>query len=234
MTELLVRAAAKLSADSALLGCVGEDVYHSWWAWLAPETLQTQKDDRVEVPSELLLPCPADLCADRILALLAYWPAWRVTEWARLEVGSGVLIVGSSGLVRKAADFCRCRGALWRGVWGTSEVRDAGEFWFPLSREQQLKEMFRRLPRQPDSVLLLGGGVHELTVTLTLCRDLGTVVVAVPLGAAVDLNFYPDVHRRGLTIRAGSPFEYGSGEVEAWNRAARRINILIDSGLLVP
>jgi hypothetical protein len=234
MTELLVRAASKLSVESAFLGCLGEDVHQTSWAWLAPEACLTRKDDRVEVPSERLLPCPADAPVDRLLALLAYWPAWRVTEWARLEIGSGVLIVGSGGLARQAADLCRCRGALWRGVWGTSEVRDDGEFWFPISRGWQPSEMCRALPRQPDSVLVLGGGAHEFTVTLAICRDLGTVVMAVPPGAAIDLNFYSDVHRRGLTIRAGSPFEYGPGDIEAWNRAARRINTLIALGILAP
>jgi NADPH:quinone reductase-like Zn-dependent oxidoreductase len=232
MTELLMRAAAKVSAESAFLVCVGVDAYQISWAWLAPETRLVRTDDRVEVPGERLLRCPADVPVDRVLALLAYWPAWRVTEWARLEIGSGVLIVGSGGLARQAADLCRCRGVLWRGAWGTSEARDHGEFWFPLSRAQQPSEMCRALPRQPDSVLVLGGGAHELTVALAICRDLGTVVVAVSPGAALDLNFYPDVHRRGLTIRAGSPFEYGPDDVEGWNRAARRINRLIDSGLL--
>lgn len=234
MTKLLVSAAAKVSAEPAFLGCIGKDASKTSWAWLAPETGLTQKDDDVEVPGERLLPCPVDLPVDRLLALLAYWPAWRVTEWARLEIGSGVLIVGSGDFARRAADLCRCRGALWRGLWGTSEVRDDGEFRFALSREQEPREICRALPRQPDSVLVLGGGVHELTATLAICRDLGTVVVAAPPGGAIDLNFYPDVHRRGLTIRVGSPFEYGPDDVGVWNQAARRINALIDLGLLAP
>jgi hypothetical protein len=71
-------------------------------------------------------------------------------------------------------------------------------------------------------------------MTLAICRDLGTVVVVVPPGGAIDLNFYPDVHRRGLMIRVGSPFEYSPDDVGVWNRAARRINTLIDLGLLAP
>jgi hypothetical protein len=171
---------------------------------------------------------------DRLLALLAFWPAWRVTDWARLEIGSGVVIVGSGEFAKRVADLCKCRGAVWRAIWGTAELREDGEFWFPRSGGQQPRDILRALPRQPDSVLVLGGSVHELTATLAICRDLGTVVVAAPLGAALDLNLYPDVHRRGLTIRAGSPFEYGPADVEAWGQVACRINMLMDSGLLAP
>ena len=234
MTELVVRAAAMVSAESAFLGCVGDDAHQTSWAWLEPEPCLARIDDHVEVPSERLLPCPADVPADRLLAVLAYWPAWRVTEWARLEIGSGVLIVGSGELAKRVVDLCRCRGALWRGVWGPPDARDSGEFWFPLSCGQQPNEILRALPAQPDSALVLGGGAHEFTVTLALCRDLGTVVVAAPLAAMLDMNLYPDVHRRGLTIRAGSPFEYGPADGEGWRVAARRIHTLIDSGLLAP
>lgn len=34
------------------------------------------------------------------------------------------------------------------------------------------------------------------------------------------------------SARAGSPFEYSPGDIEAWNRAAPLINTLIDSGVL--
>jgi hypothetical protein len=94
--------------------------------------------------------------------------------------------------------------------------------------------MLRALPRQPDSILVLGASAQELTAALMMCRDLGTVVVVSPLGAPFDLNLYPDVHRRGLTIRAGLPFEYEPADVEAWSQAARRMNTLMDLGLLVP
>jgi NADPH:quinone reductase-like Zn-dependent oxidoreductase len=234
MTEVFVRAAARVSAESAYLGCVGEDAHQISWVWLAPESSRARTNDRVEVPNERLLPCPADVPVDRLLTLFGYWLAWRVTGWGRLEIGSGVLIVGSGGLAKQVADLCRCRGALWRGVWGTSEARDYGEFWFPLSGGQEPREILRALPGRPDSVLVLGGGAHEFAATLALCRDLGTVVVAGPPAAAFDLNLYPDVHRRGLTIHAGSPLEYGPGDVEAWSQAVRRINTLIDSGLLAP
>jgi len=233
MTELLVRGSEAV-ADSKHLGYVGQDAHRTCWAWLTPESCQARPGDRVEVPEERLLQCPADVPVNRVLTLLGYWPAWRVTQWARLEIGSGVLIVWSGTFAKQVADLCRCRGALWCGVWGASPVGANGEFWLPVSGERQPGEILRALPRQPDSVLVLGGGVHELMVAIAICRDLGTVVVAVPPGPALDLNFYPDVHRRGLTIRAGSPFEYGPGDAKAWNHAARRINTLIGSGLLTP
>jgi len=233
MTELVVRDSAA-AADSRYLGYVGEDAHQISWAWLAPESPLARTDDRVEVPGAELLPCPADVPRDRLLTLLAYWPAWRVTAWARLEIGSGVLIVGSGTLAKQVAEFCRCRGALWRGVWGASGTRDGEDLWFPLSGGQQPSEILRALPARPDSVLVLGGGAHEFIAALTICRDLGTVVVATPLATALDLNLYPDVHRRGLTIHAGSPFEYGPADREAWSQAARRINTLIDLGLVAP
>jgi hypothetical protein len=232
MIEVVVRAAFRLSAGSGYVGCVGKDSCKSSWAWLVPESWQLRTDDRVEVPDELALPCPADVPGDRLPAVLAYWPAWRVTEWARLEIGSGVLIVGAGGLARQVAYLCQCRGTLWRGVWGTPDARDDGELWFGLSGGQRPNDFLRALPRHPDSVLMLEGGAHEIATTLALCRDLGTVVVATSPAVAVDLNLYPDVHRRGLTIRAGSPFRYGRADGEAWHQAARRINRLIDSGRL--
>jgi NADPH:quinone reductase-like Zn-dependent oxidoreductase len=233
MIELVVRATSRVSADSGYFGCVGEDGYKSSWAWLAPESWKPRTDDRVEVPDELALRCPADVPNDWLLQVLSYWPAWRVTEWARLEIGSGVLIVGAGGLARQVANLCRCRGALWRGIWGSRDAQNDGELWFRLSGGQQPIDILRALPRQPDSVLVLGGDAHELTTTLALCRDLGTVVVATAPAAAIDLNLYQDVHRRGLTIRASSPFKYGKVDGEAWIKAARRINRLIDSGRLV-
>jgi NADPH:quinone reductase-like Zn-dependent oxidoreductase len=234
MTELRVRATVKVSAAPVVLGYVGEDANGSLWAWLTAEACSTEGDDRVELPAERLLPCAPGVPEDRLLALLAYWPAWRVTEWARLEIGCNVLIVGSSGLSTQVAGLCRCRGALWRAIWGAPETRDEGELWFPLPGEQRAEHVGGALPRPPDSVLVLGGSAHALTASLATCRDLGTVVVAAPPAAAIDLNLYPDVHRRGLTIHAGSPFAYGPGDVDAWNRAACRINTLIESGLLAP
>src|SRR5262249_46033400 len=110
MIEVVVRAASRLSAGSGYLRWGGEDSWKSAWVWLVPESWQFRTDERVEVPDELALPCPADVPGDRLPAVLAYWPAWRVTEWARLENGSGVLIVGAGGLGRQVADLCQCRG----------------------------------------------------------------------------------------------------------------------------
>jgi NADPH:quinone reductase-like Zn-dependent oxidoreductase len=233
VTKLLVRATVRVSAEPEYLGCVGQDAHETSWGWLMPLSREAGTADGVEIPGTRLLPCPVDVPVDRLLALLAYWPAWRVTEWARLEIGSGVVIVGSGELVKRVADLCRCRGALWRAVWGMAETEDR-EFWFPLSGGQQPRDMLRALPRQPDSVLVLGGSAQELAAVLVMCRDLGTVVVAAPPSAALELNLYPDVHRRELTIRTGSPFEYGPADVEAWSQAARRINTLMNSGLLTP
>src|SRR5262249_58960138 len=114
MIEVVVRAASRLSAGSGYLGCVGEDSYKSSWAWLVPESWQFRTDDRVEVPDELALPCPADVPGDRLPAVLAYWPAWRGAGVARLEIGSGVLIVGAGGFARQGAVSCQLLGTVWR------------------------------------------------------------------------------------------------------------------------
>lgn len=65
------------------------------------------------------------------------------------------------------------------------------------------------------------------------CRAPGGRDAPVALeSSAVDLNLYPEPHRRGLRVRAGRPFEHGPPDVEDWRRAARRIARRVTLGRL--
>jgi hypothetical protein len=184
--------------------------------------------ERIKVSDQHLLPCPPDLADDRLLIILDYWPAWRVTEWGGLEVGSGVLVIGEDGVAWQVAQLCRLRGVLWRALWGGAKPGQEGEYWLPLRDGQTVDELLRHLPVRPDTVIMLTGGAHELCVATEVCRDGATVVLAGPVTGKADLSLYPDVHRRGIYIRAGSPFQYDEGDIQGWRQAAQRINTLID------
>jgi NADPH:quinone reductase-like Zn-dependent oxidoreductase len=189
-------------------------------------------DERVKVPNEQLLPCPPEVPGERLVALVTYWPAWRVTEWAGLEIGSRVLIIGDHGVANHVAQLCRWRGALWRGVLGGTQARTDVEYRLALRDGTTADEVLRALPARPDVAILLAGGMRDLRVATEVCRDGAMVVLAAQSTGKVDLNFYPDVHRRGIHIRSGLPFQYGRTDVEGWRRAARRITRLIGLGHL--
>src|SRR5262249_60541755 len=135
-------------------------------ARVGPKWGQLQRAESAGFTMEVAPPCPADVPGDRLPAVLAYWPAWRVTEWARLEIGSGVLIVGAGGLARQVAYLCQCRGTLWRGIWGTPNARDDGEVWFGVSGGQRPNDFLPALPRHPASLLMLEGGAHAIRASL--------------------------------------------------------------------
>jgi hypothetical protein len=55
------------------------------------------------------------------------------------------------------------------------------------------------------------GSAESIAASLRRLGDLGALVLAAPAEAAVDLDLYPDAHRRGLTI-AGMPLLERPGE----------------------
>jgi NADPH:quinone reductase-like Zn-dependent oxidoreductase len=227
MPTLTVCAATDL--DPCHVGYVGYDVNKAPWAWVTSQPAYAAES--VEVPDRWLLPCPEELPPELLLTAINYWPAWRAMHWARLEFGNGLLIVGSGRLAETVAKLSRCWGILWRVKWSTSAGTD-GERWLPLLPGQGANELLQVLPARPDSAVVLEGGAEVLRVTLEVCRDEAAIALVARESSNVDLNLYPELHRRGLRIRVGCPFKYTPRDVEGWRRAAGLIGKLVTLGRL--
>lgn len=185
------------------------------------------------VPRILMsLPRPREEPQEQMATVLAYWPAWRVTDWAQVEIGSRILIVGSGELAERVARLCRCRGALWTAVWGSGHPRIGVEYLIPLQSGQGARQVLSALPARPDSVAVLDCSIDVLSASLELCRDGGTVIIIGMPALEINLNLYPDAHRRELTVRVRSLSECGSADSEDWFHVTRRINTLFRLGLL--
>jgi hypothetical protein len=228
MPKLTVCAAIDL--DPCYVGYVGYDVDKTSWAWVALKPVCAT--EYAEVPDRRLLPCPPDISPELLLTAINYWPAWRAAEWARLEFGSGLLIVGSGRLAETVMKLSGCWGVLWRAIWSSSQSGSDVERGLLLRPEQGANELLRTLPARPDSAVVLEGGAEVLRVTLEVCRDEAAIALVARESSGVDLNLYPELHRRGLRFRAGCPFEYGPSDVDGWRRAARLIGKLVTLGRL--
>lgn len=218
-SPLRVRAAAVLEPASAGVACVGEDAAGQRWAWLAAGALPPAPGSSLDAPLGAL-PCPAALADDQVLAALQDWPAWRVTRLAGLELGSGLLVAGDDALAGRVLRVARVWGCLWRALQGAPVLRDAADHWID-PQARSAAAVLRELPGRPDAAVVLCADVERLVVALSACRDRATVVLAAPGNEHVDLDLYPDAHRRGLRIVGCRPAEPESGP--EWARGAARL-----------
>jgi hypothetical protein len=231
MTRLRVRLTRPLEPSANIAACIGEDADGRRWAWFA---LGAESDlapgSELEVPPDRRLGCPAHIADEQALAVLRDWPVWRLTRLAQLELGSGLLVAGDDWLARRVLGVCRLWGCLWRALFGASELRHAADHWIdPHTRAAE--SLLRSLPARPDAAIVLSGDHARLSLALAVCRDRATVVVALPEAMRVDLDLYPDAHRRGLRLVACQPFG-GASAGQEWTDDAARILALRAKGLL--
>lgn len=59
--------------------------------------------------------------------------------------------------------------------------------------------------RPPELVVERTGTADGVRAALAQVADLGTVVLAAPLSAPVELDLYADLHVRGLTLLGAAP-----------------------------
>lgn len=230
MTRLRVRLARLLEPSADVAACIGEDADGKRWAWFAPGESSLAPGSELEVLPDRRLACPADVADEQAFAVLREWPAWRLTRLAGLELGSGLLVAGDDWLARRVLGMGRVWGCLWRAVHGASELRNAADHWID-PHTQDAEGLLRSLPARPDAAIVLSGEVDRLVVALAACRDRARVVLALPDAVRVDLDFYPDAHRRGLRLVACRPFG-GEGTGKEWADDAARILALRAQGWL--
>jgi hypothetical protein len=164
-----------------------------------------------------------------MLGLLCHWPAWRITQLARLELGSRLLVVGGGWLARRVLEFAGLWGCLWRAACGPAELRPSSEFWIERADAQALRRM---LPANPDAVVLLTHEQDQIEQALAACRDKGSAVMAIPDRSMIDLNLYPDVHRRSLRVVGCAPMDRRALSEDDVNHAFERIAALAAAGQL--
>jgi hypothetical protein len=176
--------------------------------------------------AETLTP-PAGAGSKEILEILAQWPAYRLVELAGVELGSGVLVLGEGWLADDILRHCGVRGCLWRAA---PEPRRAGLVEHTLPSDGNLARA--RLPRPPDAVFVLGNTTSGTALALSVVRDRGVVVLANDAEAPIDLDLYPDVHRRGLRVVMASALAHSQAERELWPAQALRLLALVRAGRL--
>ena len=181
MTALTLERWFRLARRSA---GTGRDAQGARWLWLAPDDPQEAPGAVLQHEAAALLPLPTDIAAAEVERVLELWPLWRLVRAAALELGMNVVVAGAGRPADDIAALCRRHGALRVERW-TDEGADA---------------ICARLPGRPDCVFLLDGHHARLGPALQLCRDRGTVIVAGASSVPIDLNLYPDAHRRGLHV----------------------------------
>jgi hypothetical protein len=232
VTRLRVVACEEIHPQRGVFGCIGEDSKGAPWLSMVPAGRQASPGEEVEVSGERLLHYPTGLPQEQVLRILRHWVPWYLTQRAGLELGSGVLVVGSGWLTEQVLRTCRLWGCLWRAVWGPPECQHWAEHWIPIDSSLDSAVAARVLPSGPDAAIVLEAGADQLRATMSVCRDRGTVVAAPPIEGHFEMNLYPDVHRRSLRLIAVSPFDYFVPDPEVWRKGTHRIAALLSQGLL--
>jgi hypothetical protein len=227
MTALRVTATLPMAPVAPVVACVGNDAAGVLHAWFTAGAVQPGAE--CDVPEEERFPCRPGASAEEMLGLLRHWPAWRISQLAQLELGSGLLVVGGGWLARRVLEFASLWGCLWRASCGPAELRPAAEFWVERADAQALRRM---LPANPDAVVLLTDEPDQIAQALSLCRDKGCAVMAFPERTLADLNLYPDVHRRSLRVVGCAPLGRRAVSDDEVYRGFERIAALMAAGAI--
>ena len=217
MATVTLGSVARVPSGPDVWAHVGQRQSGSWVAWLSSGvagvsgTVVTVDDDR-------LLDCPGDIPPSGLIDALSEWPFERLASWARVEIGSVIVIVGDGVAARRVADACHRRGALACGIWGSPDAVDAADVVVP--RDADVR---RALACPLDAVIVLAADEATVVKSLSLPRDRGVVVISAPTGLKIDVDLYPDLHRRGLTVTIASPHVHGRDDRAEWDTMARRI-----------
>ncbi len=99
---------------------------------------------------------------------------------AQIELGDEIVVVGDSPRARLAADLAGSAGASCVRLVEPSALDEAPE-------------------RSADVVIYALGEARWLSQALRIARDLGRVLLLGPVGA-IDLDVYPDLHKRSIRL----------------------------------
>lgn len=203
--------------------CAGRAEDGSEWVWLTREA-SPEPASTMDVEEGHLLEQPADTPSEAALEALLLWPAWRATKAARLELGSGLLILGEGWLSHSLLRLSPRWGVLWRAAVHGAGGPASCEHGLPESALGSAAALARSLPSAPDAVIVTGNGSKLLPLALEVCRTRGVVVAAQdPTGGlSLEVNFYRDAHRRGLTLVTLDPFSCTSRDRAHWSTWASR------------
>jgi hypothetical protein len=196
---------------------VGFDADGQRWLWLEPGAPAVAPGGKIEREGRTLLSLPSDMATAEIARVLELWPAWCLVRSADIELGMGILVVGGGHSVDPLTALCRLHGSLWLERW-----TEDGE---------TTESVLARLPARPDRVFIVGGHQSHLAGALRLCRDGGTVIVVGANATPVDLNLYPDAHRRGLRVLMRTEDAHRA-PATAWAEELPRLRALLRQGFL--
>ncbi len=209
--------------------CAGRAEDGCEWVWLTKEA-SPDPASTMDVEESQLFERPADTPTEAALEALLLWPAWRATKAARLELGGGLLILGEGWLSRSVLRISLRWGVLWRAAVKGACGPASCEHKLPERTLDSAPALARSLPSAPDAVIVTGDGSRLLPLALEVCRTRGVVVVApdATSGPSLDVNFYRDAHRRGLTLVALDPFGGASRDqahLSTWARRCTRLGL---------
>ena len=199
--------------------CVGRDESGQLHGWIDTEAASEATPER----ARHYLPLGRDERPETVLPLLAAWPAWELARLAAVELGSRIL-VASEAVPTQVLIACRRSGCGWLGLWGAAPRRDlavhVGEFTEAPQRSP--------LPGPLDAAIVLQGASRRLEAVLPMLRSRASLVLSDPGAGAKDLNTYPELHRRGLVLRALAVDRLPTSE--RWAAAAPRLRVLCEGG----
>lgn len=202
VTAALVEAGAGASAGLAgtvAAGSAGEDLPSG-----ARVFLFGPAGAALNAPDSAVWPAPAGWDDRRAAAaawLLALLPAVRAL---RLELGERVLVNGAGPAARLAAALAQMAGAATVVLAGAPApvAQVAGPARLAPLWAVDLTQAAALLPGgQADALLDFSPGFAGLAPALSLLRERGRALALGQGGEPADFNFYPDVHRRSLSLR---------------------------------
>lgn len=216
MHAVTVELCRETRSGSGRFGCVGRAPGGARWAWPTRASASAGASTVVG-PDAVVVPEP--MGSESAVQAAPYWPAWRAVVAASLEIGSRLLVLGDEGITLDILSFARLRGCLWRACLPGTRAKDSAEHLVSTAAGLEL------LPARPDAVIISAAGSEWLSIATRACADRGTVVAGCVPAVAIDLQLYPDIHRRGLNLVIPGSAGAAGGEAESFARLVRVLEL---------
>lgn len=164
----------------------------------------------IAVPATKVLPVPPGLADDRAVFFNLASIALQGVRKARVELGEAVAVIGAGLIGLLALQLSRLQGALpviaidqdtdrlaYAGQSGADRLVPADEHWV-----ETLPTLLADTPGQAPAVVIEATGHPGVIVSaFAAARPLGRVVLLGSTRGTTDgVNFYRDIHRKGLTV----------------------------------
>ena len=157
----------------------------------------------VTTPLETVLPVPTDLASEEAVFFHMGIFAIQGVRRARIEIGESVAVVGQGLIGSLAMQLSRLNGGL--PVWAVDRAKERLEISMACGADRavnaDVSEDLSALEQEGAEVVIEATGAPEpIKTALRIARPSGRVVLLASTRGETSVNFYADVHAKGLTL----------------------------------